>query len=60
MQFGGSRMFNRILVAIDGSTMSKKALKSAIQFAKERYSKIGVIHVEKNLQIPRGNGKRID
>ena len=54
MQFGGSRMFNRILVAIDGSTMSKKALKSAIQFAKERYSKIGVIHVEKNLQIPEG------
>jgi len=54
MQFGGSRMFNRILVAIDGSTMSKKALKSAIQFGKERYSNIGVIHVEKNLQIPEG------
>lgn len=47
-------MFNRILVAIDGSSMSKKALKSAIQFAKERYSKITVIHVEKNLQIPEG------
>ena len=54
MQFGGSRMFNLILVAIDGSAMSKKALKSAIQFAKERYSKIGVIDVEKNLQIPEG------
>lgn len=47
-------MFNRILVAIDGSAMSKKALKSAIQFGKERYSSIGVIHVERNLQIPEG------
>ena len=53
MQFGGSRMFNRILVAIDGSAMSKKALNSAIQFAKERYSKIGVIHVEKNFRFLR-------
>ena len=45
-------MFNRILVAVDGSKMSQKALKSALQFAKERYSKIGVIHVEKNIPIP--------
>jgi nucleotide-binding universal stress UspA family protein len=47
-------MFNRILVAVDGSKMSEKALKSALSFAKERYSKIGVIHVEKNVQIPEG------
>ncbi|WP_428908359.1 universal stress protein [Niallia sp. Krafla_26] len=45
-------MFNRILVAVDGSKMSDKALKSAIQFAKERYSTIGVIHVEKNIRFP--------
>ena len=45
-------MYNRILVAVDGSKMSDKALRSAIQFAKERYSKIGVIHVEKNLRFP--------
>ena len=44
-------MFNRILVAIDGSKMSEKALKSAIDIAKERYSKIEVIHVEKKLAI---------
>ncbi|MCH6265432.1 universal stress protein [Neobacillus citreus] len=47
-------MFNRILVAIDGSKMSEKALQTALKFAKERYSKIGVIHVEKNVQIVDG------
>ncbi len=44
-------MYNRILVAIDGSKMSNKALKSALQIAKERYSKVGVIHAEKNVMI---------
>lgn len=44
-------MYNRILVAIDGSKMSKKALRSALQIAKERFSKVGVIHVEKNVMI---------
>lgn len=44
-------MYNRILVAIDGSKMSNKALKSALQIAKERFSKVGVIHVEKNVMI---------
>ncbi len=44
-------MYNRILVAIDGSKMSNKALKSALQIAKERYSKVGVIHVEKNVML---------
>lgn len=44
-------MYNRILVAIDGSKMSNKALKSAFQIAKERYSKVGVIHVEKNIML---------
>nr|WP_295969765.1 universal stress protein [uncultured Bacillus sp.] len=44
-------MYNRILVAIDGSKMSKKALNAALQIAKERFSKVGVIHVEKNLMI---------
>ncbi|MDR7236512.1 universal stress protein [Neobacillus drentensis] len=47
-------MFNRILVAIDGSKMSEKALKSAFNFAKERYSKIGLIHVDKNINISNG------
>ncbi len=47
-------MFNRILVAIDGSKMSEKALKTALTFANERFSKIGVIHVEKNLNITEG------
>lgn len=44
-------MYNRILVAIDGSKMSNKALKAALQIARERYSKVGVIHVEKNVMI---------
>ena len=44
-------MYNRILVAFDGSKMSEKALKSALQIAKERFSKVGVIHVEKNVMI---------
>lgn len=44
-------MYNRILVAIDGSKMSNKALKTALQIAKERYSRVGVIHVEKNIMI---------
>ncbi|ULT58894.1 universal stress protein [Neobacillus drentensis] len=47
-------MFNRILVAIDGSKMSEKALRAALDIAKERYSKICVIHVEKNLKISEG------
>ncbi|WP_018661711.1 universal stress protein [Heyndrickxia acidiproducens] len=47
-------MFNRILVAIDGSEMSDKALKTALNFAKERFSKVGVIHVERNLNIAEG------
>ncbi|WP_394232165.1 universal stress protein [Niallia oryzisoli] len=44
-------MYNRILVAIDGSEKSEKALKSALQFANERYSKVGIIHVKKNITI---------
>lgn len=47
-------MFNRILVAVDGSKMSDKALKAALQFSSERYSKVGVIYVGKNLTIPQG------
>ena len=49
---GGSlSMFNRILVAIDGSKMSKKALLSALQLSKERYSKVGAIYVTKSITI---------
>lgn len=44
-------MYNRILVALDGSQTSEKALKSALQFANERYSKVAVIHVKKNINI---------
>jgi nucleotide-binding universal stress UspA family protein len=47
-------MFNRILVAVDGSKMSEKALQCALNFAKERYSNISVIHVEKKLNITEG------
>ncbi|WP_071394966.1 universal stress protein [Bacillus tuaregi] len=44
-------MYNRILVAIDGSEQSEKALKSALKFANERYSKVTVMHVKKNITI---------
>ncbi|WP_251571512.1 universal stress protein [Neobacillus cucumis] len=47
-------MFNRILVAIDGSKMSEKALMAALDIAKERNSIICEIHVEKNLKISEG------
>jgi nucleotide-binding universal stress UspA family protein len=48
---GGFSLFNRILVAVDGSQMGEKALKSALLLAKERYSKVGVIHVKKNVNV---------
>lgn len=45
-------MFNKILVAIDGSKMSDKVLKVAIQFAKEQGAELTLIHVAKDLVIP--------
>lgn len=45
-------MFNKILVAIDGSKMSEKALQIAAQMAKENEAAITLIHVAKDLVIP--------
>lgn len=47
-------MFNRILVAIDGSKMSDKALETGLQFAKERFSKVAVVYVEKQMTVSQG------
>lgn len=47
-------MFNKILVAIDGSDMSKKALETALNLAKENQSKLSLINVGKSLSIPQG------
>jgi nucleotide-binding universal stress UspA family protein len=38
-------MYNRILVAVDGSDTSKLALKEAIKLAKEQHSALRLVHV---------------
>lgn len=45
-------MFNRILVAIDGSKMSEKVLITAAQLAKQYEAKLTLINVGKELVIP--------
>lgn len=45
-------MFNRILVAIDGSKMSEKVLNTAAQLAKQYEAKLTLINVGKELVIP--------
>src|SRR5690606_1941830 len=45
-------MFNRILVAIDGSKMSEKVLVTAAQLAKQYEAKLTLINVGKELVIP--------
>lgn len=47
-------MFKKILVAIDGSDMSNKAVEIALNMALEQKSKITFIHVGKLLAIPDG------
>lgn len=45
-------MFNKIVVAIDGSKMSDKVLQVATQFVKEQGAELTLIHVAKDLVIP--------
>jgi nucleotide-binding universal stress UspA family protein len=45
-------MFNKVLVAIDGSKMSEKVLRVAEQFAKEHGAALTLIHVAKDLVLP--------
>lgn len=40
-------MFNKILVAIDGSEMGNKALEAAISIAQEQNARISLLHVGK-------------
>jgi nucleotide-binding universal stress UspA family protein len=47
-------MFKKILVAIDGSDMSKKALDTALLLAKEHESLLSLVNVGKSLAIPQG------
>lgn len=47
-------MFNKILVAIDSSTMSKKVLETAMQFAKDQQAEITLMHVGKEFILPQG------
>lgn len=46
-------MFKKILVAIDGSKMSEKVLETVVPIAKENGSEITIIHVSKELVLPR-------
>lgn len=47
-------MFNKILVAMDGSDMSHKAFETALSLAKEHQSRLSLINVGKSLAIPQG------
>lgn len=38
-------MFNKMLVAIDGSEMSAKALDAAVHLAKEQQAELSILHV---------------
>lgn len=38
-------MFNKMLVAIDGSDMSAKALDAAVHLAKEQQAELSILHV---------------
>lgn len=52
--FGGIHMFKKILVAMDGSDMSKKAFETALLLAKEHESMLSLMNVGKSLAIPQG------
>ncbi|GEN35003.1 MULTISPECIES: universal stress protein [Aneurinibacillus] len=45
-------MFKKILVAIDGSEMSDKALEAALSIAKEQGAKVSLLHVGKEVVVP--------
>ncbi|MDP4103441.1 MAG: universal stress protein [Bacillota bacterium] len=47
-------MFKKILVAMDGSDMSKKAFETALLMAEEHESMLSLINVGKSLAIPQG------
>lgn len=47
-------MFKKIMVAMDGSDMSKKAFETALLLAKEHESMLSLINVGKSLAIPQG------
>jgi nucleotide-binding universal stress UspA family protein len=47
-------MYKRILVAVDGSEQSLKALKHAVELAKKHKSEIRVISVIEELKLPFG------
>ncbi|MGV3467380.1 MAG: universal stress protein [Heyndrickxia sp.] len=54
-------MFNKILVAIDGSEMSEKALEAGLHLAKEQQAEVTLVHVERNITIPVGlEGTTVD
>jgi len=54
-------MFNKILVAIDGSEMSEKALEAGLHLAKEQRAEVTLVHVERNITIPVGlEGTTVD
>lgn len=54
-------MFNKILVAVDGSEMSEKALEAALHLAKEQKLEVTLVHVEKNVSVPVGmEGASVD
>ncbi len=47
-------MFNKILVAVDGSEMSNKAFETALAIAKENNSQFTLINVGKMVSFPDG------
>ncbi|HIW31751.1 MAG TPA: universal stress protein [Candidatus Paenibacillus intestinavium] len=47
-------MFNKILVAIDSSNMSKKALQTALLLANNQQSKVTLMHVGREFILPQG------
>lgn len=54
-------MFQKILVAVDGSEMSEKALDAGLHLAKEQKAEVTLAHVERNITIPVGlEGTTVD
>jgi len=54
-------MFQKILVAVDGSEMSEKALEAGLHLAKEQKAEVTLVHVERNITIPVGlEGTTVD
>lgn len=53
-------MYSNILVAVDGSETSIKALDTAIQIAKQFGAKLHVVHVVREMQVPSNIGRMED